>query len=434
MKAWCLLALLALPTLAAGRAAGDSTARYSTLVVDANFFSRGEFRVGGLAEGDDNSMAGFILGRSMLGLNYERPVLSARLTCQHSGTWGMGSGTLSVYEAWLQIRSGNGFFARLGRQNLSYDDQRIFGSDDWAMTGRSHDVLKLGYEGHGHSVHLIGAWNQNPENMNGNSFYTGGLQPYKAMQALWYHYDVPGFPLGASLMFMNVGMQGSGAESKTWQQQMMGTFVSLRPAGFYAEAAFYYQTGHDEHGIPISAWMASAKATASLGQYWKVRAGYDYLSGDSDFATPPVGMLGMVRKETVHGFSSIYGSHHKFYGAMDFFYVTTYYGGFTPGLQNLYAGGTWSPSPKISLDASYHFLATATKLQNAGMALGHEVETSFTYNILKDARLGIGYTFMGGTETMVLLKRTGDRRRLHWAWIMLTISPELLRHRTALNK
>ena len=38
-------------------------------------------------------------------------------------------------------------------------------------------------------------------------------------------------------------------------------------------------------------------------------------------------------------FYSLYGSHHKFYGAMDFFYVRTFVNGFSPGLQNLYCGG-----------------------------------------------------------------------------------------------
>ena len=44
------------------------------------------------------------------------------------------------------------------------------------------------------------------------------------------------------------------------------------------------------------------------------------LSIDADFATPYQGQIGMIQHKTIKGFSSLYGSHHKFYGAMDFFY------------------------------------------------------------------------------------------------------------------
>ena len=35
------------------------------------------------------------------------------------------------------------------------------------MTGSTHDALKLGYEGFGHKVHVLGAFNQNPQNIAG---------------------------------------------------------------------------------------------------------------------------------------------------------------------------------------------------------------------------------------------------------------------------
>ena len=32
---------------------------------------------------------------------------------------------------------------------------------------------------------------------------------------------------------------------------------------------------------------------------------------------------------------------------------------------------------------------------------------------------------MDGTDTMVLLKKATDKGDLHWAWIMLTVSPKV---------
>ncbi len=401
------------------------------LSFDLSYMTRGEIRNGGLVKGDESAddFAAFLLGRTRLGLKYEGQGISSRLTAQHSGTWGsQGGGTLGIYEAWVQLQSRQGLFVRVGRQNLSYDDQRIFGSDDFSMTGMSHDVLKAGFEGNGHKFHVFAAFNQNGENTSGGgTYFSGGYQPYKAMESAWYHYDFKRIPLGASLLFLNLGMQGGEKgedNARTWQQQLAGTYLSFKPKGWSFEGAFYYQMGKSEYGIPIEAWMASSKFTANIGTNTVLFGGYDYLSGDEHFATPPEGMIGVIKHDKIRGFNSIYGSHHKFYGAMDFFYVSTYYRGFTPGLQNLYLGATWTPSEVFSLDASYHYLATATKLQNADRPLGHELECSAAYNIRKEAKISIGGSYMRGTDTMKVLKRSSDKGQLRWVWVMLTVTPE----------
>lgn len=407
------------------------TTKENKLVVDLDFLTRGEVRKGGLSANESGKdLATFIVARSLLGIGYERPGLMAHVTAQHSGVWGSNeTNSFNIYQAWVDLNTKNGFFAKVGRQSLSYDDQRIFGSDDWAMTAMSHDALKLGYEGHGHKLHLIGAFNQNVANMDGGNYFTGGLQPYKAMEALWYHYDLPKIPLGISALFVNVGMQSDEdlEDTCTYQQQLFGTYIDYRTKHLTAEAAFYYQAGKEEHGLPIDAWMASGKVTYKHSDNFTAYTGYDYLSGDKNFAVPAEGQIGMPQHKRVRGFSSIYGSHHKFYGAMDFFYLTTYYGGFTPGLQNIYLGTTFSPVKKLSFDLSYHYLLTATELNNdVSKSLGHEVETAVTYQLMKDVSISAGYSFMRGTDTMVALKRTRDNRQLQWAWLMLSVNPKLL--------
>lgn len=134
----------------------------------------------------------------------------------------------------------------------------------------------------------------------------------------------------------------------------------------------------------------------------------------------------MVHHDVIRGFSSLYGSNHKFYGAMDFFYVTTYVRGFTPGLQNAYIGTGWKPGKNLSLDLSYHFLAIATNLDNVKKPLGHEVEFSASYSFRPDTKLSMGFSFMKGTDTMAYLKRSFGDNRLEWAWAMLTVSPKFL--------
>ena len=398
--------------------------------ISAKLNTRGEIRYGGFnADDNDNqAMAHFLKGQYQFSLNYKRADwLELKLTPQMAGVWGQKSGLLSLAEAWALLKTKHTLFAKIGRQTLEYDDERILGYDDWSMTAPTHDALKLGFEGYGHKIHIILAYNQDPENVDaGGTYYSGGIQPYKTMQTFWYHYDTPKSFFGFSLLAMNIGMQNDNPKKpKTFYQQIFGTYMELRPKYTTLSGAFYYQMGKEEHGIPVRAFMGSVKLKVRPHDMVSVQAGYDYLSGDKYFAVPPIGMLGVTRRDTVRGFSSLFGSHHDFYGAMDFFYMDSYVSGFTPGLQNAYAGISVYPVAGLSINAAYHFFAIATDLDKLKKPLGHEVETSLSYTFAKFVTISAGYTFMKGTETMLALQRISNQRRLHWGWVMLTINPTI---------
>lgn len=169
---------------------------------------RAEYRNGALfprEEGD--KAAAFINNRARLSMEYKRTNLSMKISAQHVGVWGQDAqidknGRFIMNEAWAKLGFGAGFFAQLGRQTLSYDDERILGGLDWNVAGRYHDALKLGYENRAHKLHFILAFNQNDEKTIGGTYYNNGGQPYKNMQTLWYHYTAEGLPLDASFHFL----------------------------------------------------------------------------------------------------------------------------------------------------------------------------------------------------------------------------------------
>ena len=154
--------------------------------------------------------------------------------------------------------------------------------------------------------------------------------------------------------------------------------------------------------------------------------GYDYLSGDDYPYVRPKGLIGMAHHEKIKYFNPVYGSHHKFYGMMDFFYVQAFSDSFSPGLQNLYAGASYSPLKGLNLRAAYHYLATTTNLRNAGRTLGHDIDIEASYRIIKDVNLALGFSFMAGTETMEKLKRADTDSNMKWAWFSLVVSPHIL--------
>lgn len=436
-----IAAALATMPLAASALEADSIAPEpkNELSLDADLKYRGELRRGGLInkridDKADNNKAQFITGRTRLGITYKRDnFLELRINAQHSGIWGQaGKGGFNLYEAYAKLTARNGLFLKAGRQTFIYDDERILGNNDWSMAAMSHDAVLAGYEGHGHKLHLIGTFNQNAANVNGGTYYnsTDGAEPFKGLFTLWYHYDFKRVPLGISALFMNMRMQNDSEDNhKTENQQIAGTYITFEPRRFVFEGSFYYQFGKDEFHVPIKAWMMSFKGTYDPTPQWTPYCGYDYLSGDPNPVVPKIGGIGMAQHTVVRGFSPVYGSHHQFYGAMEFFYLGAFYGGYTPGLQNLYAGTEWRPFKGFEAEASYHYYATATKISDAARTLGHEMRLELSYSITDYVKASIGYTYMHGTSTLERMRQVPGNQSLHWAWLMLQINPTIITHR-----
>ena len=399
--------------------------------VDLNMLGRGEMRFGGFTEGVEENRAQFLMERTRLSLGYKRKYIEAKVTAQHSGIWGQSNkGSFNLYEAWAKLYTKHGLFAKMGRQVLSYDDERVIGANDWAMAANSHDVLKFGYEGFGHKVHAIFGFNQNAESITGGSLYTG--DSYKMMHTLWYHYDVPKIPIGVSVLFMNIAMQGDKYNDEHFKdpcnryQQLVGGYLSYRPGKLSTEASYYHQLGRNEKNAKIDAWMASIRAQYQISRKVGVVAGYDYLSGDHIEYVREPGKLGLSEHRVFSGFQPVYGSHHKFYGMMDFFYVQTVKDTFSPGLQNLYAGASYSPIKGLNLRATYHYLAMATSLKYMSKTLGHDIDIEASYQVLKDARVSLGFSYMTGSEAMEDLKCVEADKNLKWAWLSLVVSPHII--------
>ena len=441
MKKSCfILIALAAVLMPAGRVFAQTDTLKNKFTLSLNLLAHGEMCGGGLpresASVEDRSS--FVFGRTRLVLDYERPHLQAYAVLQNSAVWGMkGNQALGLYEGWVKMHSTPGFFAQLGRVALSYDDERIIGTNEFATAALSHDVLRVGYEGHGHKVHAILAYNQNAENVYNGTYYNykNGSQYYKTMQTLWYHYEVPVFPLGASLLFMNLGLQ-AGVQGnvnnppRVEYQQYYGAYLKYHPKYVTVEASYYRQGGkvvdpNSLASLPIRAWMASAKATVEPSDRYGFLLGYDYLSGDDYVPVTYGGAMGLPRHPVEGGFMPLYGSRTKFYGIMDYFYESAYTNGFTPGLQNAYVGASGKPFTPLTCAAVYHYLAVATELKNLERTLGHSVELMVSYKFTKDISLTIGYTQMMGTDTMARLKKEGESGQARWGWFSFVVSPSI---------
>lgn len=418
------VSLILLPALIHAQEKGIKENEFS---ISAQIRPRAEYRNGSMFPREEGELpASFINNRARLSMEYKRTGLSMKISAQHVGVWGQDpqidqTGRFIMNEAWAKLESKNGLFAQIGRQTLSYDDERILGGLDWNVAGRYHDALKLGYQNNQNQLHLILAFNQNKEKYTGTYYNTGG-QPYKNMQTLWYHYKAPKTPFEGSLLFMNLGWETGNVETQkahTRYLQTMGTYLTYKPGNWDLNGAFYYQTGKNATSNSVSAYMWSLCASYKIDKTWSLLIGSDYLSGNNG------------KGDKNKAFDPLYGTHHKFYGAMDYFYASAWLDGvMSPGLWDNRIGITYKASSKVALQANYHYLSTAQKPtiddEKISKRLGSEIDTQVDWSIMKDVKLSAGYSFMLGTKTMDAIKGGNHKSWQDWGWLSININPKIL--------
>lgn len=424
MKSW-MIACFLLATMGGYAQEAGQTNEFS---MTAQIRPRAEYRNGALFPRVAGEKAAFFINnRARLSMEYKRENLSLKLSAQHVGVWGQdpqvdkkNDGHLVLNEAWAKMNFGAGFFAQLGRQTLSYDDERILGALDWNVAGRYHDALKLGYANGNHQLHLILAFNQNEEKTFGGSYYQAIGQPYRNMQTAWYHYRSNGQKFNASLLFLNLGLETGDEDADvadTEYLQTMGTYLTYQPGKWNLSGAFYYQAGKNKNDRNVSAYMWNLRVLYQFSEKWNVTVASDYLSGnepgDSKFKA----------------FDPLYGTHHKFYGGMDYFYASNFAAGFNPGLWDNQLAIGFKPCKKVGLDLAYHYFSTTADVdanaQSYDKGLGSEVDLQLNVEVMKDVKLSAGYSFMAGTDTMDAVKGGDHGRWQDWGWVSLNINPKI---------
>ncbi len=151
--------------------------------------------------------------------------------------------------------------------------------------------------------------------------------------------------------------------------------------------------------------------------------GWDYLSGNDAFST----------STTNHRFDPLYGTPHKFWGLMDYFYAGT--GSPAGGLSDVFARAKYtSDNKRFTAGLDYHFFALAERQKDiSGKAidkyLGSEFDFVTTYALNKITALEWGLSYMAATRSMEYAKGvTPGSTDLTpvWSYLSLNVKPEFL--------
>ncbi len=361
--------------------------------------------------------------RSRLNFNYKQDQLTVKLTFQNTRTWGDVTTTASadkngvaVFEGWAQYDFTEKWSARMGRQVLSYDNQRIMGEMDWAQQAQSHDALMVSFHPKNHQLDMGLAYNSNAENTI-QTPYT--IANYKAMQYAWYHTTFD--KIGASLLLLNTGYEFSRTPNPELiidYMQTFGTYLTYKTGKIDSNLSFYGQTGKSTDQ-QVSAFDAAINFGYSITDSFKAGLGYEFLSGKATNDGSSV----------IKSFNPIFGTNHGFNGYMDYFYVGNHLK--NVGLQDAFLKLNYNSNKWQFALIPHVFLAAADVVtpdpQNEKMDsyLGTEVDATFGYSFRKDINVSGGYSQMFGSKTMEFIKGGDAGHTNNWAWLMISVNPRI---------
>ncbi|HMH23240.1 MAG TPA: alginate export family protein [Puia sp.] len=400
------------------------------------------------------SPAVFTSQRSRLMLNYSTYRLKLGLSLQDVRVWGQDGSTINrtttesnngllLHEAWAEILLSdtadkkNSFSVKLGRQELVYDDQRLIGNLDWLQQARRHDAIVFKYLSGGLTAHAGFAFSQNKENASSTIYNptpagnytanTNGGAMYKSLQ--YIHLNKKNTRGTISLLAfadqfnkyhndMATGKAVKVFDSGVWGRYTTGFYFLRHIHRLDLNGAAYYQFGKNSDGAKLSGALLSLATTYNFTDKFSAGPGYDYTTGGSTAGRS-------------NAFDPLYGTPHKFWGLMDYFYAASGFG--NKGLADYYLKTKYSISKTIGLNADLHEFGSASAIYNAAgqqmnRNFGTEIDLVLSYTLSKYIGLESGYShfFSTGSLTSAGVKNIANAsNNSNWAYISLNIRPDL---------
>jgi hypothetical protein len=356
---------------------------------------------------------------------------------QDSRSWGAEFSTtnsirgVDLHQAYIQADHvlTSDLSLKIGRQELSYGNERLVGAFDWDFVGRSFDAIKAVYAKKSWSADIFAARvvygfaGFGPAPGNGISQDFSFALAHQDFYGVYLKFlnDNPTQKLEAYgfLLRDNFSSRGEVGERRdSTGIYTVGARHEIRSqGGFYYDGEAAFQTGHrgpDDH-------RALALA-GSVGKYFKSPRKshfgfeYDFATGDGDF-----------RDGKSREFINLFPNNHIHYGYIDFL-----------GWRNMHdfrLNFGFDPASKLSLDADYHkfllhkgdgiwssasgFFLGFDPSGSSGRELGQELDFTLRFPYKEHMNFLAGYSlFLPGR--FARLTRTSDLS--HFSYIQTRIN------------
>lgn len=371
---------------------------------------------------EDTKAAYFATQRSRLYFNYSQAKFKFHTSIQDIRVWGQygqtsTSGSLNVFEAYVETGISDHFSVRLGRQKVELDNGRLFSVANWSQAARAHDGINLIYENSSIHSEFITSFNQTAERIFETDFSPTTFTNYKMLNV---HYLKAKLNRHFSLTTINAA---DSYQSKTnvntlYTRGTSGGRLEFEKGNLYLTLSGYYQYGQLQTGNKISAYYFQPEIQLRTNKL-TTRLGTELMSGDNANKTSDVSK----------SFVPLYGVTWKFMGNMDYFtsFPTDMKKG---GLVNPYLFLTYDLNKKVSLRSDFHLFYLENKVKdnlnnNINPYLGFENDLSVKYKCNNFITADLGFSYMLAEKSMEVLKGGSSSITPLWSYIMITFKPEL---------
>lgn len=394
--------------------------------IDLEFRPRTEFRNGYRKLRSATTDPAFVTEqRSRLYLNYQRSGFIFHTSIQDVRVWGQDdpkstNGTLQLFEAYVEPSLSNKLSARIGRQKIVYDNERLFSQNNWRQNGRSHDAVRLLYKSAKLSGDLIGAYNQEKSASSasfGTDYLPEDFNNYKILLANFWKWKASD-KVALTVINATDGYQEKGGAHTTNYRFTSGGRIEHTQNKLYLTLAGYYQYGETPSGAKLKAYYYQPEIKFKASSQWTFSLGAEVFSGDDAKETDAIS----------HSFESLYGSNHKFLGSLDYFKEPADLG--NAGLIAPYLFIFYNVNKKLTLRADFHLFYSQNDYINEGVVidkfLGFENDLLIRYNPNSYTSIDLGYSYGLTSRSMEIINKGGDSDLLQsWAFVMLTFQPNL---------
>ena len=372
---------------------------------------------------EDNKAAYFISQRSRLNFNYIQEKYRMGFSIQDVRVWGDedlysstgvkgNNASLDLYQAWLWLKLGSNSFIKVGRQQWSYDNQRLLSGRNWGQHGLTYDGILYGYKKNNFQFDLGLSLNNDSENLFGNEY-----TPDK-MKFLDFIYLKQNITNKSYLSFTGIlsGYQKEEDSETVYLTATFGPYLKIKSENYSLSGNIFYQMGTKQTGENVNAYMFSLAGDYQIFVPFNVGIGLDWLSGESDAPGD-------------NSFDILYGGRHRFYGEMDYF-SNLYKSTLDLGLRDFFAKFGYEINAAHSVNLNYHFFSLQKEIDEIGAAdfdklLGDEIDFIYRYKANIPVDLRIGFSVFFPSETMEHLQSAAPSDFSYFSYLMLTFTPEL---------
>jgi hypothetical protein len=338
-----------------------------------------------------------------------------------------GDDSFNLRQGWVEFGNAKSFplTLKLGRQILSYGDERLIGAFDWNNIGRTFDAAKLRWEEKTWWLDAFAASVVVPERsqynqsdfVNGTEadrqqvfsglYFSPTLIPVQTTDLYVLHLhentgpdysfnplgDTNFFTFGARIKSKPGAFAPQEEEALSKDGKTVVASKAPRPVGFDYDAEFAFQTGN-VRGLDLEAYAVHVGAGYTFDTPWLPRLGlaYNFGTGDDD-----------PFDREIQTFQNLFPTNHKFYGQMDVFSWQN--------MHDIEFSVKMQPTKAVTVKAEYHAFwlettedawyrangVTAVRpFSSAALAAGNyagsEVDLTVTWNVNKWLQVEGGYS------------------------------------------